>query len=401
MKEISQITQVKKHKMLTLGLIVSGALNIGFMIHSVTSSKENVSPSMIKPLYVQKKQLQTSLDSAFASLKQLSYSSLVTCLTNKELILDGLTKRDLALSCLTSFHHFDLNRALTGSTFQTRVVTLNDSQIVHVFPGLSNSQFDAIIKYAYQEKWPFTTLGLYKILQNSQKPLEDSFYQAFFMTQEFQALQTLFHKTHAIVDSNVLLSLVKEGGFEILEQFFKSQQQLLDLSTDKRRSLLLNYLSAGSKTAANLLINFDADFVLKRLEDQGIILTLSLLTEKNEFAEKFCKNLMQSPRSDAVINAAIEKLTMLTGIAPKNVIRLQDHRQDFETAASLTPVKEEPKILASVPKFKEHVVKDGESLWKISRTYSVKVDDIVKFNDMEKDRLYPGMILRIPDATHQ
>lgn len=399
MKEISQIKEMRKHKALTLGLIISGALNIGFIIHSGTAYKESASPSMIKPLYVQKKQVQTSLDSAVANLKQMSFSSLLTCLTNKEHILDGLTKRDLALSCLNSFHHFDLNKALNGSTFQTRSIKLNDGQEILVFPGLSNTQFEAVIKYGYQEKWPFTTLGLYKILQTSQKPLENSFYQAFFMTQEFQSLQTLFQKTHAIVDSTTLLTLIKEGGFDILDQFFKSQQQLLDLSTDKRRSVLLNYLSAGSKTAASLLVNFDADFALKRLEDQGILLTLSLLTEKNDFSENFCKSLLQSPRCDAVINAAAEKLTLFTGIAPKNIIRLHDHRDDLVQSSAFSITTEEPKAIANVPKFKEHIVKEGESLWKISRAYSVKVDDIVRVNDMDKDRLYPGMILRIPE-TH-
>lgn len=399
MKEISQVKQMRKHKALTLGLILSGALNIGFMIHSVSASKENVSSSIIKPLYVQKKQLQTSLDSAFINLKQLSFSSLLSCLTNKEHIIDGLTKRDLALSCLSTFHHFDLNKALIGSAFQTRSITLNDGQVVSVYPGLSNTQFDAIIKFGYQEKWPFTTLGLYKILQTSQKSLEDSFYHAFFMTQEFLSLQTLFQKTQAPVNTDVLLDLVKEGGFEVLDQFFKSQQQLLDLSVDKRRSILLNYLSCGSKTAANLLITFDADFVLKRLEDQGILLTLSLLMERNDFSEKFCKSLLNSLRSDVVVNAASEKLTFFTGVAPQESLCLQNHKEKKEELPVVTTILEEPKVIASLPKFKEHVVKEGESLWKISRTYSVKVDEIVRVNDMDKDRLYPGMILRIPD-TH-
>jgi hypothetical protein len=44
-----------------------------------------------------------------------------------------------------------------------------------------------------------------------------------------------------------------------------------------------------------------------------------------------------------------------------------------------------------------HTVQDGESLWKISRIYQVKVDEIVKLNGLEKECLYPGMILKVPD----
>jgi LysM repeat protein len=44
-----------------------------------------------------------------------------------------------------------------------------------------------------------------------------------------------------------------------------------------------------------------------------------------------------------------------------------------------------------------HTVQDGESLWKISRQYKVKVEDIVKLNDIQKDRVYPGMTIKIPE----
>jgi LysM repeat protein len=47
-------------------------------------------------------------------------------------------------------------------------------------------------------------------------------------------------------------------------------------------------------------------------------------------------------------------------------------------------------------KGREHIVQEGESLWKISRQYKVKVEDLVQHNGLEKDRLLPGMVLMIP-----
>ncbi|MDE3048042.1 MAG: LysM peptidoglycan-binding domain-containing protein, partial [Verrucomicrobiota bacterium] len=35
-------------------------------------------------------------------------------------------------------------------------------------------------------------------------------------------------------------------------------------------------------------------------------------------------------------------------------------------------------------------------LWKISRQYKVKVDELVRINGLEKDSLYPGMTLKLP-----
>jgi LysM repeat protein len=49
--------------------------------------------------------------------------------------------------------------------------------------------------------------------------------------------------------------------------------------------------------------------------------------------------------------------------------------------------------------YRQHVVKEGESLWKIARLYKAKVDEIVKLNELEKDKLYPGMTLQIPHGT--
>ena len=67
-----------------------------------------------------------------------------------------------------------------------------------------------------------------------------------------------------------------------------------------------------------------------------------------------------------------------------------------EPVAAPAP-KPQPTPVAAPSRF--HVVKDGESLWKISRQYKVKVDEIVKLNELEKDSLFPGMTLKLPQGT--
>lgn len=57
--------------------------------------------------------------------------------------------------------------------------------------------------------------------------------------------------------------------------------------------------------------------------------------------------------------------------------------------------KPEPKQAA--PSARYHTVKEGESLWKIARQYKVKPEEIARLNGLEKDKIFPGMTLKVPD----
>ena len=72
-----------------------------------------------------------------------------------------------------------------------------------------------------------------------------------------------------------------------------------DLSNERRQRLLLSYLALQSPTAAKLLLQTDCTFALKRLDDQGI-LTLIEHAPSGEMLGKFCLELLQSARSDAI-----------------------------------------------------------------------------------------------------
>ena len=243
-------------------------------------------------------------------MSKLSFRELVALLTNRESLEEGYAKRDLALAALVAFRHFNLEKALGTSPTQKRVVTLHSGP-VELFPGLGEEQFEAIIRFAYREKWPLMARGLFELLQKIPSPREESLCQAFVMTSEFCAIQLLFQKTEAPQDTLTLISLATESNWGLISGFAKEQAQLLDLSVEKRRRFLLSCLAQRSKTAAKLLLQTDFDFVVKRLDDPGICDMLSLLADPFEEAKKFCTVLLTSARSDSVRVAAASKMYAL------------------------------------------------------------------------------------------
>jgi hypothetical protein len=384
---------VKKFRVLTFSLIFSGALNIGLMAALIV--KQDLPMGLEKS---SKKTVEHRIGSVavLQTLSKQSFKELVTQLTNRELIEEGYSQRDLALSALVGFHYFNIEKALSTTELQKRLVALDDHRSIELFPGLSDEQFDAVIRFAYQEKWPLTSKGLFALLQKLPAPQDETLVQAFAVTPEFYALQALFRKSEAPQEPGVLLSLVTEGSWELLDRFAKEQSQLLDLSPEKRRRLLLSYLAHHSPTAAHLLLKTDFAFVTKRLDDRGILDFVSLLATKTEEGEKFCVSLLQSPRGDAVWRAAVEKLYAFAGEPLPEPFDVRTAAARFAPVSTAKPATEAPKPVSKAA-LRIHTVKEGDSLWKIARQYKVKVDDVVNLNGIQNNKLVPGMKLQIPD----
>jgi hypothetical protein len=386
----------KKFRFLTLALIFSGALNIGLIAAFAYFMYQETPVAVAR---AGKKEISVTNSQIFSSMSRLTFRELVSYLTNRDLVEEGYTKRDLAIAALVAYHHFNIEKALSAPPAQVRTLTLLDNQTINVFPGLAEDQFEAIIRFAYQEKWPLTAKGLFALMQTQKSPRDESLEQAFLITPEFYSLQVLFQKTEAPQEPQTLLNLVSEGSWELLDKFAKEQSQVLEFSVEKRRSLLLSYLALHSPTAAQLLLRTDFTFALKRLEDKSILDLLALLKRQTEEGTKFCLELLHSPRSDAIWQASAMTLYAYAGEMPTAPIDPKAVLARFSPEPPVVvPAPTKPEPVASTPS-RFHVVKDGESLWKISRQYKVKVDEIVKLNALEKDSLFPGMTLKLPPGA--
>lgn len=383
-----------KFKFLSMALIFSGALNVGLVAALVYSGDEKTESSSS---WTKKEEIVTTNGQVFNSMARLSFRELVSFLTNRDLVEEGYTKRDLALAALVAYHHFNLEKALSSSLGQARKLLISKEKTVDLYPGLAEEQFEAIIRFAYQEKWPLTAKGLFSLLQMQKPPRDESLEQAFLLTPEFYLLQLLFQKTASPQEPTALLNLCVEGSWDFLDHFFKEQSAVPEISEEKRRSLLLQYVTLGSPTAVQLLLRSDFTYAVKRLEDKQILSFLPLLEKPSEEGSRFCIELLRSPRSDAIWQAAAKTLYSYAGEMPALPIDPETVLARFSPSQKSKQKLEPSKVLPAPSRF--HVVQEGESLWKISRQYKVKVDEIVQINGLEKDSLFPGMTLKLPQGT--
>lgn len=382
----------KKFKTLSLALIFSVTLNIGLVAYFLIQD----SPISFARTRSKNLQIEASNAKILSQMSRLTFRELVSYLTNRTLVEEGYSKRDLAVAALTAYHHFNIEKALSGKPEQMRVHRLSDDQTIELYPSLTEAQFEAIIRFAYQEKWPLTAKGLFFHLQTHPER-EESLEQAFFHTPEFYAMQLLFQKTDVPQDSETLLNLISEGSWTQLESFTSEQAEILDFSIDKRRELLMGYISLHSPTAAKLLLKTDFHFALKKLEDRNILDLLTLMKKECPEGKEFCLDLLRSPRSNAIWNAAAMTLYSYVGEMPTQPIDPKAVIARFSSGEKEPVVVSAPKPTPKPEPSRYHIVKEGETLWKISRTYKVQIDEIVKLNGLEKDTLFPGMTLKVPN----
>ncbi len=202
MSRLPENPALRKTRLLTQVLILSGMLNIGLLatfIYVVLREKTESLAIELKPLKEQPSGEHFTNTALLKTYSLLPFQELLLRLENKERVDEGLYKRDLALSCLKAFHHFDLDKALYGFPLQKRSILLanNDGQEridLPIYPGLSDDQFQAILRYSKTEKWPLTAQGLFYELQRSPHPRDASLIEAFSLSAECEAIHTLFFK---------------------------------------------------------------------------------------------------------------------------------------------------------------------------------------------------------------
>lgn len=467
---------IKKIRHLSLALIVSGALNIGVLsalLYWVLRENPPTPYCEHKPANFEQQQIpladQRGSVELLTQLSKLSFSQLVDSLSHTQLIENGYAERDLALACLTAFHHFDLQRALpkTGQPQQQRLLTWKPkgqetTTMLVVYPDLTEEQFESIIQFAKKERWPLSAEGLFLLLkeQKLKGDFDDHLIETFVLTPEFWTVELLFNRSGQRASKQKILTVLLEGDWTLLKQFVDQQRQVHDSSDARRQKFLLDYVKAGSSCAATLLLQNEWEFALKKLDDQQVVAILQVMPEDLLESMTFAKEMLISPRSTSVWQQASIWLYAQSGeVMPKNwthhaaLVRFVPDKASIELVSKpttsmsagitpqlplgrtqgkgtnsgkpnpmpkklsiMTPVVQKqnnPQPLKKVieskkapePKKNEpiasinalvYVVQEGDSLWRISQRFGVKVDDIKALNNMKTDALKKGMVLKLP-----
>jgi LysM repeat protein len=140
----------------------------------------------------------------------------------------------------------------------------------------------------------------------------------------------------------------------------------------------------------------DFVFVLRRLDDKGILDLLKQANGMDDLFKHFCVELLKSTRSDAVWSKSAELLYSCVSEMMPFPFNREIALARFAPKSKTSSVKEAPATQVQKVSRRVHTVQEGENLWKIARSYKVQVDEIVALNGLEKDKIQPGMMLQIP-----
>lgn len=421
---------------LSQALLISGGLNIGLLALFFYWLVKETPPRPyfeLKPAIKQEQQAPLAIDRSNASVilsnKQLPMEQLIAKLTNTQLVENGYTQRDLALAALVTFYHFDMGRALLGKAqpAQKRTIPIGktadgEPYEITIYPNLTEQQYKAIVHYAHRDRWPLTSKGLFLLLRKQAAAHDPTLEDAFFLTPEFLAVEVLFSRSEATVEKSELLKIVLQGDWSLLSSFIEQQKVSQDLSPARRQRFLLDYIARESRAAAYLLLKTDRLFAIKKITNEQVVAVLNLLVEKTPEAEKYALAQLTSPRSDEVWHLAAKRLYDFSGepfpekswhhaavmrfVAPHALFESTIPKGMPKVAAAPSVKTPSSETLQPTPVHKPqaplpnreraHVVREGDSLWKIAKLYKVDIDRLKEHNKLESDFLKPGTTIKIP-----
>jgi hypothetical protein len=390
---------IKKVKFLIVALSISVSFNIALLINFViVAMKEE------KSFLVQKEALNTV---PFENSPSLSFSNvmddyfdrtskeLTGLLSDQTLLEEGYRIRDLALACLVNFHYFNLEKALSGVLLQQRTATFEKKDTgerfeLVLYPGLHDSHFSGILRFIEQEKWPMTAEGLFYEIKKSYPQLDESLKEAFYHTPHFSTIELLMKRGHLTPPKEIILKLLKASDIHYLDKFINQLLVNGELSKEYLYPFFKQLIQVGSGTAATLLVELDPQYVLKSMEDYELKKVIKALKVKTDRTLYILRELISSLRSDEIRKEAAIKLYLLySDIFPKDI-------QHIDILKKLLP-KKETKLSITTPEQIVHVIKEGDTLWLISKRYGISIDELAQANTLSKNKpLQIGKSLIIP-----
>lgn len=337
-------------------LIISGSLNFALIATLITfvlkEQRGSISSKAAKNHHLEI--ISLSNKSLLSKYVHMPFEALIKELHNETHVEHGYRCCDLALACLTTLHHFDLERALPGSHLERSQYVYVDEERqertpLTLYPGVNVEKFRAIRIFAHTERWPLTPFGLYRELCSG-KSCPTSLKKALMMTSEIHLLKRKFHQLNAHITDNALLDLIT----------FSQWQHITDFTT--LPNFLVQCIQNGSRLAAHLLISLERDYAFKHLDNEQIETLIPLLTPRTPEVASFLDNLSES-------------------IRPENIKKLATgspaHTHNY------------------------YIVQLGDSLWKISRMFDIKMEELRTLNCLESNLIHSGTKLLLPEKAKQ
>ncbi len=391
---------VKKSRWFLQMLIISGALNVGsftalFYI-SFHEGKKELSFDM-KPSEKRKERVHNEFLSRLASL---SFEELLLLLKHRKLLEDGYRVQDFALTALATFHHIDVDRALCSFPLQKRELYASmkgstEPVKMRFYPGFTQEHFDTLLRFIEIEEIPWTTEGLFLRLKKGEASLNASLVDAFSLSSEYLLVRALFQRAKLFLPREIIVALLLQGDWDILERFFQSQKASHDFSQRALSELLHQYVSSRSKIAAQILLEWDKDYILNYFDNEELIYFFRLIPPDRPSFLAFLKEIICRPRSDEVWQKAARILFESAAIPFPDPY---DHEFALATFGLPNSASSPTPPIPSTSSIK-HRVAPGENLWKIALHYKTSISKLKKINHLTSDRIYPGTELLISEEV--
>lgn len=349
-----------------------------------------------------------------SELKKFSFDSLKEALTSSAPIESGYKERDLALAILVNDWDFDIERACPYVTLQKRQVLFKNPPLgtITLFAGMSDAEFASIVQFTQKEKWPLTPQGMFRRLKEPKGMATASLEQAFILSTSFVSIETLFHRSGALVDQKELLEMLLLGDWLDLVKVNQETSLVAD-PLQKHQKILFHYIQLGSSKAADWFVKLYAPVALKQLPDRDLIAILKALPIEQVAHARFAKAILVTPRSDQVWKEAACFLARQNGDPIEehydHAAILARYIAKAPTVAALPATKKvasqdsTPQVLekvapavASEEKVLRYIVQQGDSFARVAQLFKVNEAHLKQENPALRDPLKKGSVLLVP-----
>ena len=267
---------LKKSKWLVHALIVSLTMNCALIATlCFFALKKNQIAGLDEQKSRFKHKVQAAPETIANQLQAYFHESvpmLIQALRDETGVEEGQKRCDLALSCLVFLHYFDLERALPGVSVEKREVafSLDGKQVrFFLFTGLSPSAYTSICAFAESEVYPFTPQGVFQILTHSFPNSPKDLKETFFHSSEFHFIERALVRAGFKGEQEEVLQMLIQGTWDTIIAFSKELRSSERGTFESLGSFLTYFVEKEEPLAAQLLIELDQEYAIKRLSQRS------------------------------------------------------------------------------------------------------------------------------------